>query len=140
MLPNHATNTAGELWTAWASPFNAGASERLTAGAAVAGSAAIPRSDDNVDRQRVRRRDHFLFNVLGPAGERVALSGKTITHVAVGALVVSRSIQNPRVQQGPCGSVSAYTSTSAVCTFVVYPLVARTRADSSRHSTAPAAG
>lgn len=140
MLVSDAKNTVGDVWAVWTSPFHAGARDWLTAGAALAGSATVSPFDDDVDRWAVRHRNDGFFNVLEPVREGgVAFSGKTITPVAIGALVVSLAIKNQPIQEGLFGCVSAYASTSAVRTFVVYPLVARTRPDSSRSTqTAPA--
>jgi membrane-associated phospholipid phosphatase len=140
MLVSDVKNTAGDVWAVWTSPFHAGPKDWLTAGAASAGSAAVSPFDDDVDRWAVRHRNDGFFNVLDPVREGgAAFSGKTITPVAIGARVVSLAIKNQPIQEGLFGCVSAYVSTSAVRTFVVYPPVARTRPDSSRSTQPPAA-
>src|SRR5512146_1039023 len=46
---------------------------------------------------------------------------------------------SPQLREGLVGCATAYGATSVVRTFVVYPLVARTRPDSSRSMGAPPA-
>jgi N-methylhydantoinase B/oxoprolinase/acetone carboxylase alpha subunit len=88
----------------------------------------------------VRHRNDGFFNFLDPIREGgVAFSGKTITPVAVGALAVSLAIKSERIQEGLFGCLSAYAAASAVRTFVAYPLIARTRPDSSRGIQTPPA-
>jgi membrane-associated phospholipid phosphatase len=67
----------------------------------------------------------------------IAFSGKTITPIALGALAVSLATNNQRMQEGLFGCLAAYASTSIVRNYVIYPLVSRTRPDSSRGEPDP---
>lgn len=140
MLVTDVKNSAGDIWAVWTSPFHAGTKDWLLAAGALAGSAAISPLDASIDQWAAHHRDDDVFNFLNPVREGgVAFSGKTITPIAVGTLAVALVIKNQRVQEGLFGCLSAYASTSAVRTFVVYPLIARTRPDSSRTFEPPPA-
>ena len=73
-------------------------------------------------------RDDNAFDFISPfRSGGAAFSGKTITPVAVGVLVLSLATKNETLQEGLFGCVTAYGASSIVRTFVVYPIVARTR-------------
>jgi hypothetical protein len=130
MLGNDLRNVAGDAWDVWTSPLRGNSRDWLFAAGMVAGAAAISPVDDNVDRWAVAHSDDGAFQVLKPfrAGG-VAFSGKAITPVALGALAVSLATKNETLQEGLFGCATAYGASSVVRTFVVYPLVARTRPD-----------
>lgn len=140
MLVTDVRNTVTDMWDVWTSPFRARPNDWLMAGAAVGLSAAVSPFDDNVDRWAARNRDNNAFHVLKPFREGgVAFSGQTITPVAAGVLVLGLATKNESVQEGLFGCLSAYAASSVVRTYVVYPLVARTRPDSGRGQQPPPA-
>jgi membrane-associated phospholipid phosphatase len=101
----------------------------------VAGSAAISIGDDNVDRWIVKHQNSSAWEPLKEVREGgLAFSGKTITPVALGALVFGLATNNQRLQDGIFGCLSSYVSTSVARNYVFYQLVARTRPDGSRDS------
>jgi membrane-associated phospholipid phosphatase len=133
MFGTDVKNTVGDIWAVWTAPLNAGPIDWLSAGGAVAGSAALSPLDDDVDRWAVRQRDRPGWNFLDPVREGgVAFAGKTITPVAVGVLAFGLIVKSERLQEGLFGCVSSYASTSIARSFVIYPLVARTRPDTTR--------
>jgi membrane-associated phospholipid phosphatase len=98
----------------------------------IAAGAAVSPLDASVDQWAVANRNDGVFHVLEPIREGgVAFSGKTITSVALGVLAVGLATRNQTLQDGLFGCATAYAASSVVRTFVVYPLVARTRPDSS---------
>lgn len=134
MLTSNVKNSAGDAWDVWTSPLRGRPRDWLTAAGVIAGSAAISPLDDDVDRWAVNHADDNVFNVLDPVRPGGwAYSGRTITPVAIGALALSIATKNQRLQEGILGCATSYGSSSVVRTFVVYPLVARTRPDPDRN-------
>jgi hypothetical protein len=64
--------------------------------------------DDNIDRWAVKHQDDDAFDFISPfrAGG-VAFSGKTITPVAIGVLVLSLATKSETMQEGLFGCVTA---------------------------------
>jgi membrane-associated phospholipid phosphatase len=117
----------------WTSPARGTGKDWLIAAAAVGSSAAVSVLDDKVDRWAVRHKKLGLWRVISGVREGgIAFTGKTITPIAAGALVLGLATKNQRLQEGLFGCLSAYGATSVVRNYVVYPLFARTRPDSSR--------
>ena len=138
MLETDVRNVIGDAWDIWTSPLRAGPRDWLGAGGAFAMSAAVSPLDDEVDRWAVRHRGDRSFNVLKQCREGgAAFSGRTIAPVAGGALVLALVTKNERLQEGLFGCLTAYGASSAVRTFVIYPLVARTRPDSGHSGVQP---
>jgi membrane-associated phospholipid phosphatase len=130
MLGDDLRNSAGDVWSVWTSPFRATGRDWLAASGVIALAAAVSPFDAPVDRwvDSVHHARGWLF--LDPVRENgAAFSGRTITPVASGLLVIALADRNARLQEGLFGCLSAYAATSAVRTFAVYPLVARTRPD-----------
>lgn len=140
MLVTDVRNSAGDMWDVWTSPLRATSSDWVTAGGVFALSAAVSPADAAVDRWAWHNQNTGAFKFLEPirAGGAV-FSGRTITPIAVGALAVGLAIGNQPLQDGLFGCLSAYGASSVVRTFVIYPLVARTRPDSARSETTPPA-
>ena len=137
MLESDVRNSVGDAWDIWTSPLRGRPADWLAAAGSLALTAAVSPIDDRVDRWAFRHRDDKNFSALDGLREGgVAFSGRTITPVAAGALVLALATRNERIQEGLFGCLTAYGASSAVRTFVVYPLVARTRPDSG-HSGIP---
>ena len=130
MLATDLRRVAGDAWDVWTSPLRGKPRDWLTAAGVVALSAAISPLDDNIDRWAVIHQKDGTYDVLKPirAGG-AAFTGKTITPVALGLLVVSLATKNETMQEGLFGCVTAYGASSIVRTFIVYPTVGRTRPD-----------
>jgi membrane-associated phospholipid phosphatase len=127
--------SVGDAWDVWTSPLRGRPKDWLGAAGAVGVSAAVSPFDDDVDRWAINHRDDAAFGVLKPVRPGGwAFSGATITPVAVGALALSIATNNQRLQEGLFGCATAYGASSVVRTFVVYPLVARTRPDPDRNN------
>src|SRR4029077_19241159 len=110
------------------SPLRSTKRDWLGVAGSVAVSAAFLPVDDNIDRWAVKHRDDNAFDFISPfRSGGAAFSGKTITPVAVGVLILSLATKNETLQEGLFGCVTAYGASSVVRTFVIYPLVARTR-------------
>ena len=140
MLGTNLKNSAGDAWDVWTSPFRGHPNDWLYAAGILAGGAAVSLADAGVDRWAFKQRDDGTWSVLKPFRQGgVAFSGKTITPVAVGVLLVSVAARNDRLQQGVLGCATAYAASSVMRTYVLYPLVARTRPDSSRDVEQPPA-
>jgi membrane-associated phospholipid phosphatase len=138
MLQTDVRNVVGDAWDVWTSPLRARPRDWLTAAGAFALTAAVSPLDDNVDRWAADHRSDKSFSALKELRERgVAFSGRTITPVAAGALVLALATRNEGIQEGLFGCLTAYGASSAVRTFVVYPLVARTRPDSGHSNIQP---
>jgi membrane-associated phospholipid phosphatase len=136
MLVSDVKSSAGDAWDVWTSPFRGDARDWLTAGGVLAAGAAVSTLDDAVDRWAVRNAHDGSLRFLDPVRPGgFAFSGKTITPVAASALVLSVAFRNQSWQDGVFGCATSYAASSVVRTFVVYPLVARTRPDSSRGAT-----
>jgi membrane-associated phospholipid phosphatase len=121
---------AGDAWDVWTSPLRGRRRDWLTAAGVVGLAAAVSPLDDNVDRWATAHRNDRAYDFLDPVRTGgAAFTGKTITPVALGLLVVSLATKNTTLQEGLFGCVTAYGASSLVRTFVVYPLVARTRPD-----------
>jgi membrane-associated phospholipid phosphatase len=141
MIGTDLRESAGDAWTVWASPIHARGSDWLGAAGTLVAAAALSRFDDNIDRWAVRHQDDGALHVLQPIRTGgVAFSGRTITPVALGTLAVGLITKNQGLQEGLFGCATAYASSSIVRTYVIYPLVARTRPDprSSNGEAAPA--
>ena len=138
MLETDVRNVIGDAWDVWTSPLHAHQRDWLGAAGMIALSAAVSPWDDEVDRWAVRHRTDKGFDVLKELREGgIAFSGRTIGPVAAGALAVSLLTRNQRFQEGLFGCLTAYGASSAVRTFVVYPLVARLRPDSGHSGVQP---
>ena len=128
MLETNIRHVIGDAWDVWTSPLRSTKRDWLGFAGSVAVSAAFMPVDDNIDRWAVKHRDDNAFDFISPfRSGGVAFSGKTITPVAVGVLVLSLATKNETLQEGLFGCVTAYGASSIVRTFVVYPVVARTR-------------
>jgi membrane-associated phospholipid phosphatase len=141
MLQTDVRNSAGDMWSVWTSPVRATSKDWVIAAAAVGASAAISMFDDRVDRWAIRHRKLGVWRAISGVREGgIAFTGKAITPIAAGALVLGLATKNERLQEGLFGCLSAYGATSVVRNYVVYPLLARTRPDSSRddHPRPPA--
>jgi membrane-associated phospholipid phosphatase len=140
MLETDVKNSVGDAWDVWTSPLRGHASDWLLAAGAVGASAAISPWDDNVDRWAVRNQHNGAYDFLKPVREGgVAFSGRTITPVALGALALGLATKNERLQDGLFGCLTAYGASSIARNYVMYPLIARTRPDSSRRVASPPA-
>jgi membrane-associated phospholipid phosphatase len=140
MLGTNLKNSAGDAWDVWTSPLRGHPTDWLYAAGIVAGGALISPADAAVDRWAFKQRDDGTWSALKPFREGgIAFSGKTITPIALSALLVAVVTRNDRLQQGLLGCATAYAASSAVRTFVYYPLVARTRPDSSHDIEQPPA-
>jgi membrane-associated phospholipid phosphatase len=108
------------------------------AGGVVALSAIVSPFDDNIDRWAFKHRNDRAFKFLKPVRPGGFLfSGKTITPIALGTLAVAILSKNQSMQQGLLGCATAYAASSAVRTYVIYPLIGRERPE-PRDSTGPA--
>jgi hypothetical protein len=133
-LETHVRNTVGDIWAVWTSPVRGTGSDWLVALGAIGGSAALTVVDDDLDRWIVKHQDARAWGPLKEVREGgIAFSGRTITPVAVGALVLALATNNQRLQEGLFGCLASYTSTSVMRNFVFYRLVSRMRPDSGRN-------
>ncbi len=130
MLGNDIRNAVGDAWDVWTSPLRGQPRDWLTAAGMIAVSAGVTPIDDNVDRWAVAHGDDAAFEALKPFRQGgAAFAGTTIAPVALGVLAVSLATKNETMQEALFGCATAYGASSAVRTFVIYPLVARTRPD-----------
>jgi membrane-associated phospholipid phosphatase len=126
-------DAAGDVWGVWTSPIHSSGRDWLIALGVVGASAALTKVDDNVDRWIVQHQNSSVWSPLKEVREGgLAFSGRTITPAALGALVLALATNNQRMQEAIFGCLSSYVSTSVARNYVLYPLVARTRPDSSR--------
>ena len=133
-------NSVGDAWAVWTSPIHGTAHDWLLAGGAFGASAAITPWDDNVDRWAVKQQNDAFWSWLKQFREGgAAFSGRQITPVALGLYAVGIAAHSSGLREGLVGCATAYGATSVVRTFVVYPLVARTRPDSSHSMQMPPA-
>lgn len=140
MLGTNVKNSAGDAWDVWTSPFRGRPDDWLLALGIFAGSAGVSLADASVDRFAVKQSNDATWSFLKPFREGgIAFSGRLLTPVALGALAVSVVTRNGRLQEGLLGCATAYAASSAVRTYVVYPVIARTRPDSSRDVQTPPA-
>jgi hypothetical protein len=141
MLATDIRHVAGDAWSVWTSPLRGRPRDWITAAGVVALSAAVSPWDDNIDRWAVAHREDKAYDFLNPIRTGgAAFTGKAITPVALGLLVVSLAIKNETMQEGLFGCVTAYGASSIVRTFVIYPTIARTRPDPrSPHGPPPPA-
>ena len=132
------TNSAGDAWAILTSPLHGGPSDWLLAGAAFGVSAALSPWDDDVDRWAVKQRNDAVWSPLRELREGgAAFSGRQVTPVVVGLYAIGIVARSPQLREGLIGCATAYGATSAVRTFVVYPLVSRTRPDSGHSAVEP---
>ena len=130
MLATNIRHVAGDAWDVWTSPLRGRPRDWLSAAGVVALSAGVSPLDDNVDRWAVAHQKDQAYDFLKPIRTGgAAFTGKAITPVALGLLVVSLATKNETLQEGLFGCVTAYGASSIVRTFVIYPAVARTRPD-----------
>lgn len=128
MLQTNVGNVVGDAWDVWTSPLRSKKRDWLGVAGSLAVAAAATPFDDNIDRWAVKHRDDNAFDFISPFRSGGAVfAGKTITPVAAGVLVLGLATKNETLQEGLFGCVTAYGASSLVRTFVVYPLVARTR-------------
>ena len=130
-------NSIGDAWDVWTSPIHGRPRDWLLAGGAVGVSAAFMPWDDDVDRWAVKQQNDAFWSSIKQLREGgIAFSGRQITPVALGLYAVGIIARSPQLREGLVGCATAYGATSAVRTFVVYPLVARNRPDSAHSITA----
>ena len=140
MLGTNIKNSAGDAWDVWTSPFRGRPDDWLFALGIFAGSAGVSLADASVDRWALKQSNDATWSFLKPFREGgIAFSGRLLTPVALGALALSVVTRNARLQEGLLGCATAYAASSAVRTYVIYPVVARTRPDSSRDFQTPPA-
>lgn len=133
-------NSVGDAWAVWTSPIHGTPRDWLTAAGLVGASAAVSPWDDDVDRWAVKQANDASWSWLKQFREGGAVfSGRQVTPVALGMYAVGLVVHSPQLREGLVGCATAYGATSVVRTFVVYPLVARTRPDSGRSEGAPPA-
>jgi membrane-associated phospholipid phosphatase len=133
-------NSVGDAWDVWTSPLRGTSRDWLTAAGAVGASAAVTPWDDDVDRWAVKQQNDAFWSWLKEFREGgAAFSGQQITPVALGLYAVGLLAHSPPLREGLVGCATAYGATSVVRTFVVYPLVARTRPDSGHSVHLPPA-
>jgi membrane-associated phospholipid phosphatase len=139
-LGTNIKNSAGDAWDVWTSPFRGRPGDWLLAAGVVAGSSGLSVADAAVDRWAVKQSNDATWSFLKPFREGgVAFSGRLLTPLALGALGISVVTRNGRLQEGLLGCAAAYAASSAVRTYVIYPVIARTRPDSSRDFLTPPA-
>ncbi|HEY6825250.1 MAG TPA: phosphatase PAP2 family protein [Gemmatimonadaceae bacterium] len=139
-LGTNIKNSAGDAWDVWTSPARGQPDDWLVAFGVVAGSAGLSLADPIVDRWAVKQTNNATWWFLKPFREGgIAFSGQFITPVALGALAVSVVERNYRLQEALLGCGAAYAASSAVRTYVIYPVLARTRPDSSHDIRTPPA-
>jgi len=139
MLGNDLRNVAGDAWDVWTSPLRGEPRDWLTAAGIIALAAAVSPIDDNVDRWAVAHANDGAVEVLKPFRQGgVAFAGTTIGPAALGVLAVSLATKNEPLQEALFGCATSYGASSAVRTFVIYPLVARTRPDPRSPAGPPA--
>lgn len=132
------TNSAGDAWAILTSPLRGAPSDWLLAGAAFGVSAAVSPWDDDVDRWAVKQRNDAVWSPLRELREGgAAFSGRQVTPVVVGLYAIGIVARSPQLREGLIGCATAYGATSVVRTFVVYPLVSRTRPDSGHSAVKP---
>jgi membrane-associated phospholipid phosphatase len=131
-------NSAGDAWAILTSPLHGKPSDWLMAGAAFAGAAAVSPWDDDVDRWAVKQRNDAVWSPLAQLREGgAAFSGRQVTPVVLGLYAVGIVARSAPLREGLIGCATAYGATSVVRTFVVYPIVARTRPDSGHSAVKP---
>jgi membrane-associated phospholipid phosphatase len=132
-LVTHVSSAVGDVWGVWTAPVHSSGRDWLMAVGLVGGSAVLTIVDDNVDRWVVEHQNSSAWSPLKEVREGgIAFSGKYITPVAAGALVLGLATNNQRLQEGIFGCLSSYATTSIARNYVFYQLVGRTRPDSSR--------
>ena len=130
MLATDLRHVAGDVWDVWTSPLRGRPKDWFTAAGFVALSAAVSPLDDNIDRWATAHRNDKAYDILDPVRTGgAAFTGKTITPVALGLLVVALATKSETLQEGLFGCVTAYGASSIVRTFVIYPTIGRTRPD-----------
>jgi membrane-associated phospholipid phosphatase len=140
MLGTNIKHSAGDVWDVWSSPVRGEPDDWLYALGVVAGSAGISLVDAGVDRLAIKQSNGAGWSLLKPFREGgVAFSGRFLTPLALGALAVGVATRNTRLQEGLLGCAAAYAASSAVRTYVIYPVIGRTRPDSSRGVQTPPA-
>jgi len=140
MIERNVRNSVGDIWGVWVSPVHAKPRDWLLTVGAFGLAAAVSPLDDEVDRWAVRHRDDNGLDFLSPFREGGdAFSGKTVTPIAAGVLVLSFVTKNEKMQDGVFGCLSSYLASYGVRHFVAYPLVSRVRPDSSRSNPGPPA-
>jgi membrane-associated phospholipid phosphatase len=133
MLGTNIKNSAGDAWDVWTSPFRGRPDDWLFTLGIFAGAAGVSLIDTDVDRWALKQSNDATWSFLKPFREGgIAFSGRFLTPVALAALGVSVVTRNSRLQEGLLGCAAAYAASSAVRTYVIYPVIARTRPDSSR--------
>ena len=139
-LGTNIKNSAGDAWDVWTSPFRGRPDDWLYALGIIGGSAVVSLADASVDRWAVKQSNDDTWSILKPFREGgVAFSGRWLTPIALGALGLSVVTRNSRLQEGLLGCAAAYGASSAVRTYVIYPVLARNRPDSSRDVQTPPA-
>lgn len=139
IMGNDIKHSVGDAWAVWTSPVHGKPRDWLLTAGAVAASAAFMPVDDDVDRWAVKQQNDAVWSSIKQLREGgVAFSGRQITPVALGLYAVGIIANSPELREGLVGCATAYGATSAVRTFVVYPLVARTRPDSGHAISAAA--
>ena len=140
MLGKDVSNMAGDVWAVWTSPLNGKPRDWLLAAGGIGVAAAISPIDDDIDRWAVRHQNDNIFDAISPFREGGdAFSGRTVTPLAVGALVISLVTKSQNMQDGVFGCMASYLASYGIRHYVSYPLIARVRPDSSRGVPLPAA-
>lgn len=133
MVAYDVLHAGGDIVGTWAAPFHSSAKDWLTAGAAVAVSAAFLPVDDNIDRWFLAHQNDAAWSVLKEFREGGhAFAGSTITPVAAGVYVIGLVTKSRPIRDGVWGCVASYASESVVRSQVMYRLIGRLRPDSIR--------
>jgi membrane-associated phospholipid phosphatase len=138
MLGDDLKNLGGDVWDVWTSPFRAHGSDWMLAAGTVGAAGAVSIWDDDVDRWMVSHRDASAWSALKELREGgYAFSGKTITPIAVGALVVSLAVKNQPVQDGLFGCTASWAAGTVVRNQIIYRAVSRRRPSPDRGEIEP---
>jgi membrane-associated phospholipid phosphatase len=138
MMKDDLKNYGTDMWAVWSSPFRASGKSWSDAGLVVLASAAATPIDDDIDRWMLAHQKSWIWTPIQPFREGgIAFNGRYATPAAIGLLGYALLTKNTDVQDGMFGCLSAYTSTSVVRSYVVYPLVGRDRPGGGKDTPPP---
>jgi len=117
-----------DAWAVWTSPFDARASDWLTAAAVIGAGAAVMPIDDDIDAWAVRDSSSRLFRLLKPFRKGgTFFQGKTLLPVVAVVMLTGYATNDQKLRDGLFGCAASWGANNILRHQVLYRFINRTR-------------